>query len=109
GTDVLFDIDWQGTRQLAEKSRDDMVSIFILPPSMEELERRLHTRAQDSDEVVKKRMSKAENEISHWPEYDYVLINHSLDETLEKIDTIFKAERLKRTRQVGLQEFIARL
>jgi guanylate kinase len=106
GTDVLFDIDWQGTRQLASKSRDDLVSVFILPPSMAELERRLKARAQDSDEVVKKRMGKAFNEISHWQEYDYVLINQNLDETLEKIDTILKAERLKRVRQSGMAEFV---
>jgi len=109
GTDVLFDIDWQGTRQLAEKSRADLVSVFILPPSMQELERRLHTRAQDSHEVVQGRMSKAEAEISHWQEYDYVLINQDLDQTLEKIDTILKAERLKRVRQEGLPEFIGTL
>ncbi len=109
GTDVLFDIDWQGTRQLAEKSRDDLVSIFILPPSMSELERRLRARAQDSAEVVAKRMSKATNEISHWQEYDYVLINQDLDETLGKIDTILKAERLKRVRQSGMQEFVTGL
>jgi len=109
GTDVLFDIDWQGTRQLAEKSRDDLVSIFILPPSMDELERRLRARAQDSDEVVSKRMSKATNEISHWQEYDYVLINQDLDETLEKIDNILKAERLKRVRQGGMNEFVTGL
>ena len=106
GTDVLFDIDWQGTRQLAEKSRDDLVSIFILPPSMMELERRLRARAQDSEEVVAKRMLKAEAEISHWQEYDYVLINQDLEQTLEKIDCILKAERLKRVRQEGLAEFI---
>jgi len=109
GTDVLFDIDWQGTQQLAGKSRDDLVSIFILPPSMDELERRLKARAQDSDEVVKTRMEKATAEISHWQEYDYVLINQNLDETLEKIDTILKAERLKRVRQEGFPEFVASL
>jgi guanylate kinase len=109
GTDVLFDIDWQGTRQLAEKSRDDLVSLFILPPSMAELERRLKARAQDSAEVVAKRMMKAEAEISHWQEYDYVLINQDLDQTLEKIDHILRTERLKRVRQEGLGEFIATL
>jgi guanylate kinase len=109
GTDVLFDIDWQGTQQLKAKNPEDLVSVFILPPSMAELERRLKARAQDSDEVVKKRMSKAEAEISHWQEYDYVLINHDLDETLEKIDTILKAERLRRARQEGLSGFIAGL
>lgn len=109
GTDVLFDIDWQGTRQLAEKARNEVVSVFILPPSMEELERRLRARAQDSDEVVAGRMSKAEAEISHWQEYDYVLINHDFEQTLEKIDSILKAERLKRVRQAGLAEFIKSL
>jgi guanylate kinase len=106
GTDVLFDIDWQGTRQLTERSRDDLVSIFILPPSMDELERRLRARAQDSDDVVSKRMSKAVSEISHWQEYDYVLVNQDLEETLEKIDAILRAERLKRVRQAGLAEFV---
>ena len=109
GTDVLFDIDWQGTRQLASKCRDDLVSIFILPPSMDELERRLRARAQDSDEVVQKRMGKARAEISHWAEYDYVLINQDIDQTLEKIDAILKAERLKRVRQVGMANFIKEL
>jgi len=109
GTDVLFDIDWQGTHQLSEKSRDDLVSIFILPPSLQELERRLRVRAQDSEEVVKKRMLKAMAEISHWREYDYVLINQDLDQTLEKIDSILKAERLKRVRQEGLAEFVGSL
>lgn len=109
GVDVLFDIDWQGTHQLAERSRNDLVSLFILPPSMDELERRLRARAQDSDEVVSRRMSKAANEISHWQEYDYVLINQDLDETLEKIDTILKAERLKRVRQLGMEAFVESL
>jgi guanylate kinase len=109
GTDVLFDIDWQGTHQLSAKNRNDLVSIFILPPSMAELERRLKARAQDSDETVRKRMEKATAEISHWQEYDYVLINQDLDQTLEKIDTILKAERLKRVRQEGLAEFVESL
>lgn len=109
GTDVLFDIDWQGTHQLAEKSRDDLVSVFILPPSMQELERRLSARAQDSEEVVASRMSKADAEINHWQEYDYVLVNHDFEQTLEKIDIILKAERLKRVRQQGLADFIAKL
>ena len=109
GVDVLFDIDWQGTRQLAEKSRNDLISVFILPPSMVELERRLRARAQDSEAVVSARMSKAEAEISHWMEYDYVLINQDLAQTLEKIDTILKAERLKRVRQQGLAGFIESL
>lgn len=109
GTDVLFDIDWQGTKQLSEKARADVVSIFILPPSLEELHRRLKARAQDSEEVVAKRMSKAQSEISHWSEYDYVLVNEDLDATLEKIATILAAERLKRERQAGLSTFVSTL
>jgi len=109
GVDVLFDIDWQGTRRLIQKSRDDVVSVFILPPSMEELERRLHARAQDSDEVVQRRMQKAADEISHWQEYDYVLVNDKLDATLEKIRSILHVERFKRGRQLWLKDFIAKL
>lgn len=109
GVDVLFDIDWQGTHQLANSARHDLVSVFILPPSMQELERRLRARAQDSEEVVQKRMSKAAAEISHWREYDYVLVNESLDDTLLKIDTILRAERLKRTRQPALEDFVKAL
>ena len=109
GTDVLFDIDWQGTKQLSAKNRDDLVSIFILPPSLVELERRLRARAQDSEAVVAGRMEKALAEISHWQEYDYVLINQDLEQTLDKIDSILKAERLKRVRQDGLAEFISGL
>lgn len=109
GNDVLFDIDWQGAQQLYEKARDDVVSIFILPPSMQELERRLKARAQDSDEVVKKRMAKAKSEISHWGEYDYVLINRDIDATLQQIGTILNAERLKRTRRLGLAQFVESL
>lgn len=106
GTDVLFDIDWQGTAQLKHKNPEDLVSIFILPPSLEELERRLRARAQDSDEVVRMRMLKATAEISHWREYDYVLINQNLDETLDRINHILVAERLKRKRQRGLKKFV---
>ena len=109
GIDVLFDIDWQGTKQLTQKMPDDLVSIFILPPSMDELERRLRARAQDAEDVVQKRMSKARAEISHWQEYDYVLINQDLDQTHEKINAILKAERLKRVRQEGLSNFIEKL
>ena len=108
GTDVLFDIDWQGTRQLFSLTRD-VVSVFILPPSMEELGRRLRTRAQDSEATVQKRMLKAAAEISHWQEYDYVLINQDLEQTLEKIDSILLAERLKRDRQNGLNDFVKNL
>ncbi len=109
GRDVLFDIDWQGTQQLKEKMRDDLVSIFILPPSHDELERRLRTRAQDSEEVVAGRMAKAADEISHWPEYDYVIVNTDIDKALFDVQAILNAERLKRTRQIGISEFATRL
>jgi guanylate kinase len=106
GVDVLFDIDWQGTRQLAGSCREDLVSVFILPPSLSELERRLRGRAQDSDEVVARRMAKAEAEISHWDEYDYVVVNHDIDITLARIVHIVEAERAKRSRQTNLGGFI---
>lgn len=109
GTDVLFDVDWQGTRQLALTNREDLVSVFILPPSMQELERRLRVRAQDSAEVVAARMSKAESEISHWPEYDYVIVNRDFAATLAQITAILNAERCKRTRQPWLQDFVKAL
>ena len=109
GGDVLFDIDWQGTQQLKERAREDLVSVFVLPPSHDELERRLKTRAQDSDDVVAKRMAKAESEISHWPEYDYVIVNRDLDRALEQIKAILEAERARRTRLVGVGEFVAEL
>jgi guanylate kinase len=106
GRDVLFDIDWQGTQQLAEKARDDLVSVFILPPSMRELERRLTTRAQDSARVVASRMSKAADEMTHYAEYDYIIINHDVEESVAAALAILKAERLRRDRQVGLGEFV---
>ena len=109
GMDVLFDIDWQGTQQLKEKMRDDLVSVFILPPSHAELERRLKTRASDSAEVVAGRMAKAADEISHWPEYDYVIVNSNLDKAMADVQAILNAERLRRTRQTGISEFVARL
>ena len=109
GKDVLFDIDWQGTQQLREQAGDDLVSIFVLPPSHDELERRLRSRAQDSEDVVQARMSKASSEISHWAEYDYVVINDDLDSTLAKIQTILEAERMKRRRQTGITEFARKL
>lgn len=109
GIDVLFDIDWQGTRQLAQKNRHDLVSIFVLPPSMGELERRLRTRAQDSDDVVTRRMAKASDEISHWQEYDYVLVNDDLEATIARVMCILQAERLKRPRQANLAHFVASL
>jgi guanylate kinase len=109
GRDILFDIDWQGTQQLKEKMRDDLVSIFILPPSHAELERRLKTRAEDSDEIVAARMAKAADEISHWPEYDYVIVNNDVDKALGDIQAILNAERLRRTRQTGISEFVSKL
>ncbi len=109
GRDVLFDIDWQGTHQLREHCRDDLVSVFLLPPSLAELERRLKTRAQDSDEVVAKRMEKAATEISHWEEYDYVVVNTDIDKALEHIRRILYAERFKRWRQLDLHGFVKEL
>ncbi|HKD21051.1 MAG TPA: guanylate kinase [Rhizomicrobium sp.] len=109
GHDVLFDIDWQGTQQLKEKVREDIVSIFVLPPSHAELERRLRARAQDHEDVVVKRMAKAASEISHWPEYDYVIVNDNIDAAHAKIVAILGAERLKRVRQVGLSDFVREL
>jgi guanylate kinase len=109
GRDVLFDIDWQGTQQLKERAREDLVSVFVLPPSHDELERRLKARAQDSDEVVGKRMAKAADEISHWPEYDYVVVNSDVDRALFKVRSILEAERARRTRLVGVGEFVAEL
>jgi guanylate kinase len=109
GRDVLFDIDWQGTQQLRDKAGADLVSVFLLPPSVTELERRLHTRAQDSDDVIRGRMARATHEMSHWAEYDYVLVNHDLDQTFVRIRTILSAERLRRSRQPGLFDFVSRL
>ncbi|HEY6334914.1 MAG TPA: guanylate kinase [Alphaproteobacteria bacterium] len=109
GLDVLFDIDWQGTQQLRENARSDLVSVFILPPSTAELERRLRSRAQDSAEVVATRMSKAADEMSHWPEYDYIVINVSLDDSVAKVEAILEAERLRRERQIGLVDFVNEL
>jgi guanylate kinase len=106
GRDVLFDIDWQGTQQLREKARDDLVSVFILPPSAKELERRLHTRAQDSHDIIGQRMAKAAGEMSHWPEYDYVIVNTEKDLAFAEVRAILAAERLKRERQIGLSVFV---
>jgi guanylate kinase len=106
GSDVLFDIDWQGTQQLREKARADVVSVFILPPSAADLEKRLHTRAQDSDEVIRGRMSRASHEMSHWAEYDYIVINHNVEEAYSEVQSILKAERLKRERRTGLTSFV---
>jgi guanylate kinase len=106
GQDVLFDIDWQGTQQLREKARADVVSVFILPPSAADLEKRLHTRAQDSDAVIRGRMDRASHELSHWAEYDYVVTNYDLTTAFAEVKTILKAERLKRERQTGLSAFV---
>lgn len=109
GSDVITDVDWQGTQQLKQNFRDDMVSVFILPPSIDELERRLRSRAQDDETVVRERMAKANDEMSHWPEYDYVIINTDLEEAVATVAGILQAERLKRTRQPGLAEFVRSL
>jgi guanylate kinase len=106
GRDILFDIDWQGTQQLHAAMGEDLVRIFLLPPSMQELERRLHSRGTDSDAVIADRMQRAESEISHWAEYDYVLINSRPERCLADIRTIVEAERLKRARQIGLVAFV---
>jgi guanylate kinase len=109
GRDVLFDIDWQGTQQLREKVPTDLVSVFVLPPSVSELERRLRARALDPDDVIKRRMAKAAEEMSHWAEYDYVVINRDIDKAFSEVCAILAAERLKRERQVGLSRFVRTL
>jgi guanylate kinase len=109
GGDVLFDIDWQGTQQLREKADRDLVSIFVLPPSVRDLEQRLRTRAQDADDVIHARMSKAADEMSHWAEYDYVVINSEVDRAFDEVRAILAAERLKRDRRTGLSDFVRRL
>ena len=109
GRDVLFDIDWQGTQQLREKAGTDVVSVFILPPSAADLEKRLHTRAQDSEEVIRGRMDRASHEMSHWAEYDYIVINHDVDEAFAEVHSILRAERLKRARRTGLTTFVRNL
>ena len=109
GRDMLFDIDWQGTQQLKEKGREDLVTVFILPPSTRDLEKRLITRAQDSPDIVARRMAKAADEMSHWAEYDYVVINRDIATSLIQIKSILTAERLKRERQQGLESFVKAL
>lgn len=106
GHDTLFDIDWQGGQQVKQAMGHDVVSIFILPPSIAELERRLRDRGQDSDEVIAGRMAKSEAEISHWAEYDFVLVNDDLDQAEAELKTILKAERMRRDRQPGLSDFV---
>jgi guanylate kinase len=107
GRDILFDVDWQGTRQMAENARADMVSVFILPPSYAELERRLRTRAQDSDEAIARRMAKAADEMSHWHEYDYIIVNQDVEISVNAVQSILTAERHKRDRQLDLAPFVA--
>jgi len=106
GRDVLFDIDWQGTQQLRDKARGDLVSVFVLPPSIPELERRLRSRAQDDYETIHRRMAKAADEMSHWAEYDYVVVNHDLDQAFADVSAVLAAERVKRERQIGLSDFV---
>ena len=109
GRDVLFDIDWQGTQQLRQRARSDLVSVFILPPSAGELGRRLHRRASDPEDVVAARMAKASQEISHWAEYDYIVVNDEVDKSVAQVRAILHAERLRRERQIGLTDFVKRL
>jgi guanylate kinase len=109
GRDVLFDIDWQGTQQLREKVRGDMASIFVLPPSIPELERRLRVRAQDLDRVIKERMAKAGQELSHWAEYDYVIVNDDIERAFAQVCAILAVERLKRERQPWISAFVRSL
>lgn len=106
GRDIMFDIDWQGTQQLKASARDDLVSVFILPPSIKELERRLRGRAQDTEEVMRRRMSRAADEMSHWPEYDYIVVNQNVEESIAQVQSILTAERLRRDRQIGLVGFV---
>ncbi|OHC43489.1 MAG: guanylate kinase [Rhodobacteraceae bacterium GWE1_64_9] len=107
GRDTLFDIDWQGGQQIRNSSLGrDVVSIFVLPPSIAELDSRLRGRAQDSEEVIAGRMAKSRDEISHWAEYDYVIVNHDIDQAFDELVTILKAERMRRDRQPGLADFV---
>jgi guanylate kinase len=106
GQDIISDVDWQGTQQLKEHVRDDVVTIFILPPTIEALKERLQIRAQDTPEVVQARMAKSSDEMSHWPEYDYVIVNDDLDTSVRQVQAILDAERKRRTRQVGLSDFV---
>jgi guanylate kinase len=109
GRDVLFDIDWQGAQQLKQTARDDVASVFILPPSTVELDKRLHRRAQDPEAVVAQRMAKAPDEMSHWAEYDYIIINRNVGESVAQVEAVLMAERLRRARQIGLADFVKRL
>ena len=109
GINVILEIDWQGAQQLGEVAGDDLVRVFILPPSTDELYRRLNQRAQDSDEVVETRMARAADEMSHWAEYDFIIINEDIEVSVGRVQSILMAERLRRQRQVGLSDFVKRL
>ena len=109
GKDIIFDVDWQGRQQIHAQMGEDMVQIFLLPPSMQELERRLRSRRTDSEDVIERRLAMARSEIEHWPEYDYVLVNERTEECLEQVQAIIRAERLKRWRQLGLVAFVREL
>ena len=109
GRDVLFDVDWQGAASLRDKARDDVVTVFILPPTAADLEQRLNVRAQDPPEIVRRRMLGASNEIQHWTEYDYVVVNYDIDRSVAAIRAVLTAERLRRTRLTGLREFVQNL
>ena len=109
GGDVIFDIDWQGTQQVAQIARTDLVTVFVLPPSTKELEIRLRKRDQDGEDTINRRMLESANELSHWAEYDYVIVNRDLEESIKQIQSIITAERLRRTRQVGLVDFVNEL
>ncbi|MFN4355711.1 guanylate kinase [Parvibaculum sp.] len=109
GRDVLFDIDWQGTQQLDETAQEDLVKVFILPPSAQDLEKRLEKRAQDPADVVAARMAKASDEISHYQEYDYIIINENIDKAFMELQSVLRAERLKRRRLTGLSNFVKQL
>jgi guanylate kinase len=109
GRDVLFDIDWQGTRQLLEKMRDDVVTLFVLPPTADELKSRLERRAEDSAAIIAQRLRNALEEISHWREYDYILVNRDLDKSFARVRAILTAERLKRVKMLDLENFVERL
>src|SRR6476659_8805765 len=109
GRDVLFDVDWQGAASLRDKARDDVVTVLILPPTASDLEQRLNVRAQDPPEIVRRRMLGASNEIQHWDEYDYVVVNHDIDRSVAAIRAVLTAERLRRTRLTGLKQFVQNL
>lgn len=109
GRDVLFDIDWQGTQQLSESAKGDLVRVFVLPPSAQELERRLHSRAQDSEEVIARRMAKASDEISHYSEYEYIIVNDDPEKAFGELQAILRAERLRLSRLTGLSNFVKQI